>query len=78
MTGPLRTQFPPRGPRANHIKIDVSTNERKQWEELARGDGLTVVETIKKTMRERVRRGDVEPAVRREAESHEGPGSENE
>ncbi len=44
-------QFPPRGPRSNHIKIDVTTSERQQWEKLARDMGCTVVECVKKTMR---------------------------
>ncbi len=41
-------QFPPRGPRSNHIKIDVTTDERKSIEHLARIWGCTVVEAMKK------------------------------
>ncbi len=62
-------QFPPRGPRSNHIKIDVTTEERKQAEAVAAQMGCTVVEAFKTAMRIQARRiADHRPAVEREAE----------
>lgn len=40
-------QFPPRGPRSTHIKIDVTVEERKSLEKLATHYGCTVVEALK-------------------------------
>ncbi len=62
-------QFPPRGPRSNHIKIDITTEERKQAEEVAASMGCTVVEAFKTAMRIQARRiADHVPAVEREAQ----------
>lgn len=62
-------QFPPRGPRSNHIKIDVSTDERKEAEAVASQLGCTVVEAFKTAMRHEARRlADHVPAVEREAQ----------
>ena len=61
-------QFPPRGPRSNHIKIDVTTEERKQAEAVAAQLGCSVVEAFKASMRIQARRlADHVPAVTREA-----------
>ena len=61
-------QFPPRGPRSNHIKINVSTEERKEAEAVAERLGCTVVEAFKTAMRHEARRlADFKPAVTREA-----------
>ena len=66
----MKTQFPPRGPRSNHIKINVSTDERKEAEAVAERLGCTVVEAFKTAMRHEARRlADHKPAVTREAES---------
>ncbi len=66
----MKTQFPPRGPRSNHIKIDVTTEERKQAEDVAAQMGCTVVEAFKTAMRIQARRiADHRPAVEREAEN---------
>jgi hypothetical protein len=65
-------QFPPRGPRSNHIKIDVTTEERKEWEAVAKSMGCTVVEAAKTAMRIQARRiADHTPAVTREATEQE-------
>jgi len=64
-------QFPPRGPRSNHLKIDVSTEERKMYEEYARAiSAPTVIEGVKTAMRieyNRVVRADVPPKIERDA-----------
>lgn len=61
-------QWPPRGPRSNHVKIDVTTEERKEWEAVAKSLGCTVVEACKTAMRIQARRlADHVPAVVREA-----------
>lgn len=49
-------QFPPRGPRSNHIKIDVTVAERKEAEAVAAQLGCTVVEAFKTSMRIQARR----------------------
>lgn len=62
-------QFPPRGPRSNHIKIDVTTDERKTAEYVAKHYGCTVVEAFKTAISfEAQRLRDHVPAVKREAE----------
>ncbi len=67
-------QFPPRGPRSNHIKIDVTTEERKQAEAVAAQMGCTVVEAFKTAMRLQARRiADHVPAVERSADSDSNP-----
>ena len=64
----MRTQFPPRGPRSNHIKIDVTTEERKQAEGVAATLGCTVVDAFKTAIRHEAQRlADFKPAVTREA-----------
>ena len=64
----MRTQFPPRGPRSNHIKIDVTTEERKQAEGVAASLGCTVVDAFKTAIRHEAQRlADFKPAVTREA-----------
>jgi hypothetical protein len=68
----LRTQFPPRGPRSNHIKINVSTAERKDWERLASHYGVTVVDAVRTAVSHEIARlgivrGDPESSVEREA-----------
>ena len=61
-------QFPPRGPRSNHIKIDVSTDERKEAEQVAASLGCTVVEAFKTAMRHEANRlRDHKPAIERVA-----------
>ena len=65
----MRTQYPPRGPRSNHIKIDVTTEERKQAEGVAASLGCTVVEAFKTAIRHEAQRlADFKPAVTREAD----------
>ena len=44
-------QWPPRGPRSCHVKIDVTIEERKQAEAVAQLLGCTVVEAYKAAMR---------------------------
>lgn len=64
----MRTQFPPRGPRSNHIKLNVSTEERRQAETVAQLLGCTVVEAYKSAMRRtHTQLADHVPAVVREA-----------
>lgn len=64
-------QFPPRGPRSNHIKIDVSTDERKEAEAVASQLGCTVVEAYKTAMRHEANRlRDFKPAVERTCTGH--------
>jgi hypothetical protein len=65
-------QFPPRGPRSCHVKIDLTVEERKQAEAVAREMGCTVVESFKTAMRIQARRiADHVPAVTREASDGE-------
>jgi hypothetical protein len=48
----MKTAFPPRGPRSNLIKLWVTADERRTWEDLARARGTTVTEAVKEIMRE--------------------------
>ena len=64
----MKTQFPPRGPRACFIKIRVSVEERKQAETVAQHMGCSVIDAYKTAMRIQARRiADHVPAVVREA-----------
>lgn len=68
----MRTQFPPRGPRSNHIKLNVSTDERRDLEQLAQHYGCTVLEAIKTAVsHERARLGIVRGEVRSTSDATE-------
>ena len=68
MTRMAGNQFPPRGPRSNHVKIDVTTEERKVAEGVAAKLGCTVVQAFKISIRHEAQRlADFKPSVEREA-----------
>jgi len=68
MTRMAGNQFPPRGPRSNHIKINVTTEERKSIEKLAALYGCSVIDAMKTACWIELQRlRDFEPAVKREA-----------